>query len=140
MLFVLTFLSSQSYSFSSADRAEPNTLDLLKTFQDLGINERSLLDYVQNVDVGSAPLLPLLPVAHPQNHLFNGPEQKIIRKIKSTKSELSVITIQEEGSAGKDNDKLEEEEEEEEEDDEEWEELPGYLPPLPKIRKNTKGI
>ncbi len=101
-------------------------IDLLQTFKEMGIDEKGLMDYVKNFDADCPSPLPVLPVPRPQAHLYNSVEQKVIRRnvVMTTRISLDEeLDIQEVES----------------EEEEVWEEIPGYLPPLPKIKNNLKG-
>ena len=113
----------------TAERTEPNLIDLYQTFCDHGIDQNSLLDYFQNVDTGP-PISPLpsLPVSRPHTHVNNGNEVRIVRKKTPHVGVVNFDSKMEDGSAG-----------EEMEDEEEEETIPGYLPPLPDV-KIYKGM
>ena len=109
-------------------------IDLLQTFKEMGIDEKGLIDYVKNFDVDCPSPLPSLPVSRPQAHLYNGLEQKSIRRnVITTQIPLKIMEEDELSTQEK-------ESKEDEQDEEVWEEIPGYLPPLPKIKRNTKGL
>ncbi len=109
-----------------AEHCEPNMIDLLETFKSMDIDERGLLDFVKNVECDPSTPLPCLPVPCSQTYLFNGPVQTIRHK----KVTLSLTNVEDSGeedcffASGDEVDK-----------DQLWEEIPGYLPPLPKITK-----
>lgn len=118
-----------------AERSEPNLSDVYFAFNELNIVPQELSEYFQNVDVVSPPTVPpTLPIPRSQTHLYNGSDSKVLRKRVHGLVTSELVTLEEEngGSAG--------EGEGEGEGDDEWEEIPGYLPPLPKIQKDKIGI
>ena len=117
-----------------AERSEPNLSDVYCAFNELNIVPQDLSEYFQNVNIVSLPTVPpTLPIPRSQTHLYNGTDSKVLRKRDRGLVTSELVTLEEEsgGSAG---------EGEGEGDDDEWEEIPGYLPPLPKIQKDKIGI
>ena len=104
-------------------------------FHELRVSLPQLLEYVQEVDAGQIPhSVPHIPVPKSQAHIYTGPGMRIQRKTaKATNVELVShgADTMEVGSAG---------EEEEEDAEVDFEEIPGYLPPLPKTKEGAGGL
>lgn len=114
----------------------------------MNIDEKDLLEFVKNVGMDLLSPLPSLPVKRPLKHLYNGTERKTLRKHLITPTCVTVpeqaieevTAVPDEEKKGNENEESDMEEDiEAKEEIEIWEKLPGYLPPLPKIRNNSKG-
>ena len=98
-------------------------------FHDLDISIPQLLEYVQEVNAGQLPhTVGRFPTPKPQCHLYTGPGAKIKRR----SAKVTSVQLQSQGEKG---DEVGSEGEEEEES--ETEEIPGYLPPLPKTKEDS---
>ena len=100
-------------------------------FHDLNISIPQLLEYAQEVDAGQlSHTVARFPTPKPQSHLYTGPGARLKRqsvKVTSVESRSQVEGDMEVGSEG-------------EEEESETEEIPGYLPPLPKTKEDSGKI
>ena len=114
-------------SYTVAERTDPTLTDVLQSFNQLGINTDSLIEYLENVELPQlpGPALPPLPLPVPQGkHVHNVTSRKAVCSKKRSGPDK-----REEGSAG--------EGEEEESDDDGV--IPIHLPPLPIMTKDNEG-
>ena len=98
----------------------------------MNIDMKGLIDFVTSVDIDECSPLPSVPVPRPQNFLFDKPQQVLQRKA-LPKMRYFRMTNEQSSEEGGCN------EEEEQDGEMICEDIPGYLPPLPKILKDEKG-
>lgn len=97
-------------------------------FDDLNISIPQLLEYAREVNAGQLPhTVGRFPTPKPQCHLYTGPGARIKRR----SAKVTSVPLQSQGEE----DEVGSEGEEEEES--ETEEIPGYLPPLPKTKEDS---